>query len=291
MTGRPKVSLTEFIDLLACPDCGRGVSRDDKVRCPGCKRTFETLDGICVDLMPAVKFERLRGGVVENRSIDCYNRLFDEPFRRVGDPSPWGLAVPENYGKKLKKHIYMLSKLIPERIGSFCDISAGSGRFSWEIAARSKIAALCDISVEAASYLSGKAIEEKRANIFIIRCDYLKTPFKKDAFDMVLCNDTLIYGRDHEKRLLAAIYDILKPGGSAILDFAYRYHRGFWHVPYSVGYSRKEMINMLEEAGFSVDKYLPLYHELSGDPEEKRVASRLLKYILPPTRYIFRVVK
>ncbi|MDD5422519.1 MAG: class I SAM-dependent methyltransferase, partial [Candidatus Omnitrophica bacterium] len=238
-----------------------------------------------------VKFERLRGGVVENRSIDCYNRLFDEPFRRVEDPSPWGLSVPENYRKKLKKHIYMLNKLIPEHIGSFCDISAGSGRFSWEIAVKSKTAVLCDISVDSVCYLTKKSIEKKRTNIFIARCDYLKPPFKKDIFDVVLCNDTLISGRDHEKKLLAAIYDVLRPGGSAILDFAYLYHRGFWHLPHSVAYSRREMIDMLEETGFRVDKYLPLYHELSNDPEEKRVTSKLLKCILPPTRYIFRVFK
>jgi SAM-dependent methyltransferase len=56
-------------------------------------------------------------------------------------------------------------------------------------------------------------------NGIFIRTPYNKLPFHADAFDTVICTDTLIRGWDHERVLLGEINRILKPGGKAVVDF------------------------------------------------------------------------
>lgn len=217
--------------------------------------------------------------------------MFNEPFVWKETPTPWGLVVPESYREKLHKHIYMVRKLVDEPIDYFCDISAGSVRFSWEIATRAKLSFLCDISVDSVVYISKKVAEQRIKNICAVRCDYLNPPFKESIFDVVLCNDTLIYGYYHEMKLLSSIYSLLRTKGYGIVDFSNKYHRGFWHKPYTVAYSKKNMVKMLKEAKFQIREVLPLYYELTRDLEENTLSSKLTKLILPPSRYIFKVVK
>jgi hypothetical protein len=75
------------------------------------------------------------------------------------------------------------------------------------------------------------------------------------------------------------------------LDFSYKYHRGFWHKPYTYAYTKKEMIQMLKDTGFIIEEVVPLFYELSRDLEENDWLSFFIKKILPPTRYIFMVKK
>ena len=287
------MKINDIIQLLVCPDCGAELKKNsDDIQCISCGRVFEILHNNCINLLPSKKFIRTGKTEVEKRSIEIYNKLFDEPFTWKENPLPWGLNISVNYQKKLHKHKYMVYKLIPESIECFCDISAGSGRFSWEIAKKSKLSILCDISVDSAVYLSKKIINEGLNNIFVIRCDYLQPPFKENIFDVVLCNDTLIYGYEHEIRLLLSIYSILKSkDGQTILDFSYKYHRGLWHKPYTFAYSKKNMIKMLQSVKFQIQDIIPLYYEFNKDLDEKRFMTKILKYLLPPTRYLFKCVK
>ncbi len=51
------------------------------------------------------------------------------------------------------------------------------------------------------------------------------------------------------------------------------------------------MLKMLIDAGFKIDEVLPLYYEFTDDLYEKSLITKLAKIILPPTRYLFRVIK
>ncbi len=64
-----------------------------------------------------------------------------------------------------------------------------------------------------------------------------------------------------------------------------------FHKPYTYAYSLKMMKKMLEDRVITKQKYIPLYYEISKDIEEVKLYSRLLKLILPPTGYIFKVTK
>jgi len=286
------MTIYDFIDSLCCPDCKANIEIDgENLICMDCKRTFRVYYGICADMLPSKKSRRSAKTELERKSFTVYNKLFDEPFTWKDNPSPWGLAVPKNYINKLQKHKHMVYSLIPNRINRFIDISAGSGRFSIELANRSEVCFLCDISVDSAIYLTGLVLKEKIENVLVVRCDYTSLPFKSDVFDFCLCNDTLIYGPDHEKNVLLSIYEISKKGGSCVLDFSNKYHRGFWHKPYTYGYSKRQMIDMLLNTGFKIDVCLPLYYEFAHDIEEKKFITKLINLVVPPTRYVFRVVK
>lgn len=292
MGARVKREIDHLLQFLVCPDCkGELENRLENARCTSCGRVFEIFRNTLINILPSKKFVREGKSFVEKRSIEVYDKLFDEPMIWKDDPEPWGLVFPESYRNKLNKHKYMVSKLVPESAGYFCDISTGSGRFSWETAKRSKMAVLCDLSVDWAAYLSQRALSEGLNNIFAVRCDYLQSPFKENVFDLALCNDTLIYGPPHETKLLSSIHSLLKKGGKAVIDISYIYHRGFWHRPYTHAYTLTEMKRMLKDTGFSVKECLPLYYELSKDLEESALSSKLIKLILPPTRYAFGLVK
>jgi len=286
------MKINDIVQLLVCPDCRLELKKiGNTVQCMYCGRVFNLFHNICINLLASKKSVREGKTELEKKSIEIYNKLFDEPFTWKENPQPWGLNIPVNYQKKLNKHKYIVYKLIPESIGYFCDISAGSGRFSWEIAKKSKLSVLCDLQIDSVVYLSKKIINEGLNNIFVIRCDYMQYPFKENIFDLVICNDTLIYGYEHEIKLLHSIYTILKPGGKCILDFSYKYHKGFWHKPYTYAYTKKEMIQMLKDTGFIIEEIVPLFYELSRDLEENDWLSFFIKKILPPTRCIFMVKK
>lgn len=281
-----------FINFLMCPDCKSDLERFDfNLHCTNCGREYHIYDEICIDILPSQKFVRSGKTEVEKRSIEIYNKLFNEPFIQKQEPKPWGLEVSKGYLPKLNKHRYVVNKLLPLKIEKFIDVSAGSGRFTFELSPRVDICVFCDISVDSVLYLTKKVKGKDRKNILVIRADYTSLPFKERVFDVCACNDTLIYGPEHEKKLLSSIYEILREDGISILDFSNKYHRGFWHKPYTFGYTIMNMIGMLEATGFKIKKIVPLYYELSKDLEERRLLSKLIKLILPPTRYVFKVTK
>lgn len=287
-----KRDFQRVLELLVCPDCHGELSHSSgAVHCIGCGKEFQVFGGAGIEILPSEKVHRTGTSFVAKRSIEVYERLFEEAIGPNTNPAPWGLVYPQSYERKLAKHKYLVDKLIPESISNFCDISAGSGRFSWDVAKRFELAVLCDLSVDSVIYLTQKATQERVNNVFVLRCDYLRPPFREGVFDVVQCNDTLIYGPGHEMGLLRSMNNALRRGGHAIVDIAYKYHRAFWHKPYTYGYSRREMMQMLYETGFEVKRLVPLYHELSGDLEELKTRSKILRAVLPPTRYIFDVIK
>jgi hypothetical protein len=74
--------------------------------------------------------------------------------------------------------------------------------------------------------------------------------------DRILCFDTVIRGKDHDRLLLKAIAGCLGTGGTAVIDF-----HNWWHNPLrrlgilkenfstNKSYSRKSAESLLHEAG------------------------------------------
>lgn len=278
--------------IFCCPDCRNDLVKSrNALQCDHCNRAFAIYDDICLDILPSTTSVRHCTSELEEKSFETYSRLFNEPFTWKANPIPWGLNVPDTYKYKLLKHRHKVHSCVPEAIGLLCDISTGSGRFSWEVTGRANASILCDLSVDSVVFLSKRVRQENKQNVLIVRCDYLRHPFKANVIDCLLCNDTLIYGYEHEQRLLKNINEVLKKEGVAILDFSNKFHRGFWHKPYTVGYSRNEMKKMLMRNGFLTHKCMPVYNELREDLNNDSVASRILKMLLPPTRFVCRAVK
>lgn len=287
------MNVYDYINLLCCPDCSGELQKEaNSLACRECRRVYKVYEGICVDFIPKQKFCRAPENPFEEEKIVWYNKLFDEPFVWKENPLPWGLEVPLTYQKKVIKHKHVFYKTLPEKVNAFLDISTGSGRFSYDLAARADLCIFSDISVDSVVYVSKKALYEGKKNVLVFRIDYMFPPFKEGIINTCICNDTLVFGRRHEKELLSTIYKVLTPkGGIAAVDFANKYHHGFWHKPYTYGYSKNQMIQMLKDAGFGIETCIPLYYELSKELDEKGIWPMVVKTIVPPTRYIFKAIK
>lgn len=276
-----------LVHLFRCPDCRDDLDPlDDALRCRGCARRFPIHRDVCVDFVSRRRFERPTPTALERRADATYRALRDEPFSFTPREAPWGLAT---FGPVEALHRAVVVRLLPPRAGVSLDVSAGSGRFSWGLLDRSDLVIFSDVSVAAAVHLTGRVLDERRDNAIVLRADYTAPPLRPGSVDLCLAQDTLIYGRPHELRLLSTVNELLAPAGRAIVDFANVRHRGFWHAPYTCAYTRREVDRMLAASGLRAVSEAPFHQELAGDPEGRRLRSRLLRRVLPCTRFVLQL--
>jgi SAM-dependent methyltransferase len=172
----------------------------------------------------------------------------------------------------------------------FCDISAGAGYYTLSYARYFSQVLHCDLSTRSLVYSRNRAQAMGIGNIVFLRIDYLSPPFRRSLTHLV-CFDTLIYGRNHERDLLASIKRMLSPAGSSVVAF-----HNWWHNPVRrVGllrrnyppegsYSRAETERLLREAGISAYEYFPFHQEF----EPGGLLGRIGAELLPPTLHVYR---
>jgi len=217
--------------------------------------------------------------VPERNNYALYLNKFQEPFTWLNAPKPW--APPESLSPRETRRVALqhaiIEECLPSQLGDFCDVSSGSGRHAIPLISRARTAVLCDVSVDALNYVYAKA--GQRPNTFFVRCDFLQSPFAAQTFDTMLCTDTLIYGRDHETRLLGHLHTMLRAGGRLACDFKCKWHTHPIRGRYMTDYSWREVCALLEETGFAWHRKVPYYQEATKLP------LRLARLVVPPTRY------
>ncbi len=280
-------------EIFVCPD-DRGDLKtvEGYLVCKQCNRSYKILAPNLVELLPSSKVKREGQSELEIKNIQRYEKIFDEKFSWDNSEAPWGhvSSLPKKTQGRVLRQSNLIKRILPEKLGIFCDISAGSGRYDFEIIDRCSMAVLSDLRVADSVHLYKEAKERATPNVLIVRCDYLKSPYRADIFDTILCNDTLIYGREHECRLLKTIYKSLKNGGIALVDFHNRRHTGFWHIPYEIGYTLNEIKQLLKLVGIKKYEVIPFYQE-RFIRDNNTMIQLLWKAIIPPTRYFVKIVK
>src|SRR5260370_29930293 len=118
------------------------------------------------------------------------------------------------------------------------------------------------MSVDSLQYARRRSRKMDVANVFFLRVDYFALPFCQ-SLNRILCLDTLIRGRDHEKALLGQIQGALAGEGSAIVDFHYWWHnplRRLGLLPQNFGlnqsYTRRDSERLLWESGIEDWRYI-----------------------------------
>jgi SAM-dependent methyltransferase len=196
-----------------------------------------------LELMPARASQRPPSDdPLIRASQDFYAQARAQTWEEARRSPPWGRledqppAIQRRFGVMRR----LVERVLPAQAGSFLDISAGAGAISAALARRYGQAFFADLMSAAAWHLAelGKGL--------VLRADYLQSPYAPDAFDVILCTDTLIYGRDHEERLLQALWRALAPGGTALLSFHHRWHHNPLTPPVVVGYGWGEVKALLE---------------------------------------------
>lgn len=237
-----------------------------------------------LELMPAAPSTRpASDDPLVRASQEFYRRAWEQGWdEAAAGARPGGRSEdqPRRIQRRFGVMRRLVERLMPAQGAVFLDISAGAGAISGDLAGRYGTSVFADLMPAAAWHLA------EQGTGLVLRADYLQSPYAPGAFDAILCTDTLIYGRDHELRLLAAVWAALAPGGMALLSFHHRWHHNPLTPPVVVGYSRAEVIGMLEAAAPGARVELHRYHQ-----EDALPLGRAWSRLLPCTRFYVELHK
>jgi len=215
-------------------------------------------------------------------SIEFYEKARAQTWAEARHSRPWGRlhdqprAIQQRFGLMRK----LVEDVLPQHADSFLDISAGAGAISAGLVSRYRQAFFADLMPAAAWHLA------ERSQALVVRADYLQSPYAPGVFDVVLCTDTLIYGQDHEQRLLQVLWQALAPGGTALLSFHHRWHHNPLTPPVVVGYSWDQVRSMLSALSPRPNVRVHKYHQEDAWP-----GGRFWRWALPCTRFYVELRK
>ena len=281
--------LSYLSPTLRCPDDG-GVLRlhPDRLVCTVCHREFPARDNY-VSLVASSLFAGDGGS------------LYDQAYRaeRSGEESGraslhW--AMPEAGADRAvrfkQRQVDRVGALLAAGNGAalVADFSAGPGYYTRQYARSWKSVIHGDLCEASLFEARARATQDGLDNILYVRMDYLRPPFHQ-TLPRVICLDSLIRGRAHERQLLRSILGALATGGLAVVDF-----HNWWHNPLrrlgwlpdnftgNRSYSRRELRILLAEAGVGRYECLPFHQEI--DPHSRWAPLAALG--LPATRWMVR---
>jgi SAM-dependent methyltransferase len=291
-----RAEMAEFVEGLRCPDDTASLRVDgESLSCPQCGRNYPRIGDRSFEILPSTA-AKLPAETLNNRYAADYHRLFHASADSNKDAVAWGApeVVSERWDLRRRRHVREVLAFLrmdePSGKRTFCDFSAGAGHCTFEAARAYKTVFHSDLSADSLSYASKRAAALGLNNIVFIRSDYFAPPFRASV-DHIVCLDTLIRGEWHEQRLLTSLRRALSPAGAAVVDF-----HNWWHNPLrragllpqnfaeNRSYAAAELPALLTEAGVSAFDIRPFFQELSTD----RWPSRLLKRMIPPTRFLLR---
>jgi SAM-dependent methyltransferase len=288
--------LQTILDLLSCPDDGYSLRlAKAQLLCSGCGRSFPLHGDNFAEILPSCPVRLSLSASSEYRS--AYLMLFEEQFHNDSPCFAWGAeeTATAAWVRKRRRQVSAVLPLVTEDTGPctsvLCDIAAGAGHYTFAYAPYFRLVLHCDLSVQNLSYALRKANEQNLENIFFLRIDYFRPPFRQ-SLDRLLCLDTLIRGEAHDSMLLKSIAGCLKPTGRAVIDF-----HNWWHNPLrrlgilpenfhsNRSYRRSETKKLLREAAFRDTTVFPFVQEFDPGSRIERICSKAV----PSTRIVYRV--
>lgn len=282
--------IKEILSLLSCPeDRSLLEQHPGYLNCPACGRQYPILGDNFVEILPETTIPHNNGNPAY---LNHYKTNFKKKFTWMEDATAWGRCdlAPPSWSAKRLKQVEFTKRLLP-RTPVVCDVSAGAGTYTFELARKFQLVIHCDLSVENLNDVYRRKQASGADNIILIRCDYFKLPFF-NTLPQLICTDTLIRGQHHEKTLLASLAAALAKDGHALVDF-----HNWWHNPLrrmglmpdnfndNTSYTKKEAENILLDSGIKNWQYFPFIQEqLPGQ-------YGILGKIIPPTRLMYQFKK
>jgi len=289
-------SLQSILELLSCPDDGQPLRlAKAQLLCSGCGRSFPLHGEDLAEILPSCPVRLTASTSADYRS--SYLRLFEQQFQEDSACLAWGAeeTATQAWIRKRRRQVNAVLPLVTDggELGAsvLCDIAAGAGHYTFAYAPNFRFVLHCDLSVQNLSYASRKARERNLKNVFFLRIDYFRPPFRH-SLDRLLCLDTLIRGEGHDAMLLKSIAGCLRPTGRAVIDF-----HNWWHNPLrrlgivpdnfhsNRSYRRSETKKLLREAAFRDTTVFPFVQEFDPGSRIERICSKAI----PSTRFVYRV--
>ena len=194
------------------------------------------------ELVEATHDDRALEIVIAGRK-DALRGYFDELAGRFG----------RNYvpGRSWKALCEVLIRLLPPEL-VIADIGAGEATLSLLLAQRAKQVIAVDASVKMVEYGTSVASGSEVSNFDYRQGDFESLPIDGDTVDVALMHQVLHHAM-HPRAALVEARRILKPGGRMVIldllchtvEAAREMYADQW-----LGFSRVEMLEMLEDAGF-----------------------------------------
>lgn len=297
MTMHELVERVVATGALVCPDDASPLDLvDASLRCRCCDRRFPLGRAGIIELLPTEPMP-LPDAAAPAPYVQFYREEFVRPFAEDANAVGWGApervppAIAARRVRQAEWVVGLLEETSEQKPRVFCDVSGGSGYYTFAARSRFEIVLHCDLSVDSLNYAATKARALGVENMLFLRTDYFRLPFLQSV-DRIVCCDTLFGGERHEHLLLSSIRRSLRPDGLAVVDF-----HNWWHnplrrmglLPQNFGanrsYSRRETVLVLREAGMRAFEYFPYHQEF----EAQGVTARILSRIIPPTRLTYRI--
>ncbi|MCG8636150.1 MAG: hypothetical protein MI863_20125 [Desulfobacterales bacterium] len=282
--------IKDILSFLCCPDDRSSLKwYPDYLSCPECGRQYPVLGDDFVELLPVAMHPQ--NGV--NLSYpDLYKKDFRQKFTWMEGAAAWGRCdlAHASWAAKRLKQVEFTKKLLL-RTPVICDVSAGAGTYTFELAKEFQLVIHCDLSVENLNDVYQRKNKMAVNNLILIRCDYFKLPFF-NTLPQLICTDTLIRGQCHEKAVLASLTAALAKGGHALVDF-----HNWWHNPLrrmglmrnnfsdNTSYTRKAAEKILSDSGIASWRFYPFIQEQLAEQYQ------ILKKIIPPARLMYGFTK
>jgi ubiquinone/menaquinone biosynthesis C-methylase UbiE len=282
----------DVLKLICCPDDdSEVVLRDGFIECLKCKRKHAILADNFIEILP-LEFPKwdFKDGEPQ-KAEEMYLQEFCRRFswgRNTGgwgdlaDARPGTRAFYENHRNKIVELLNLSKNAVA------IDVSGAVGNYSIFLADKVKLMVNCDLHTP--SIIT--AYTRRKNNMCCIRAPYLRLPFSPNIFDYAICTDTLIRGWNHEIKLLKEIVRILKPGGTAVVDFHNR--KWFSKNKNICEYNETLIKQLLAQTGIkehSISKfgYVPCKFVLSEDIYP--ALNNIFRLFFPCQRYIVTFVK
>lgn len=216
--------IAKIIKFLSCPECGNALNdKKSKVACNFCRRKYYCQDNF-VDLLPAEP-KHLQD-VFSAKAYQYYKSQFSvNPKKKFKKFDVWGRydKATRGYRVFLRAESESIKSHFPKKRTVLCDISAASGFYTLRFAKNFDFVFHCDINLEYLRYAQKKAKKRNVKNIFFIRADYFRLPFRNKAIDLAICIDSLeYYGRENDLQIIKGVYQKLAKKGVFAFDLHYR---------------------------------------------------------------------
>jgi SAM-dependent methyltransferase/uncharacterized protein YbaR (Trm112 family) len=288
-----RANTEELASILCCPDDQEPLrAGSGALECHQCGRVYSAKKGEILELLPKKPAE----GQLSRQYAADYLRQFHRTFEDREEVVAWGLVEARSRSWKLhrKRQSQTVLSLLTEggihlQDLILCDVSAGVGDYTLSYAPHFKWVFHCDLSVDALRCACSRSRRMGLENVFFFRVDYFALPFSR-SIDRLLCLDTLIRGKDHERVLLIQIQKALSGTGRAVIDFHH-----WWHNPLrrlgllrqnfgdNRSYARRDAEGLMRECGIESWRLVRFCQEI--EPASPR--TQWLSWFLPATRLVY----
>lgn len=213
---------------FACPHCFHPLVREETLSCTGCRRSWNDVGGV-----PSFAASNYYWGEIPEAEMIQTNEL----ARQVG----WRKAIVEKI-KEPYPHIYdymtdearadfrFVLPLQPQ--SKVLDVGAGFGTISFGLQPHCGWVTAVELIAERAKFIEIRREQEGHQNMEVAIANGLELPFAPETFDFIVVNgylewvglaDPAVNPRVLQKKFLAQLHRLLKPGGAVYIGIENRF--------------------------------------------------------------------